>query len=490
MIEVQETEKEIVQFRVEKDFLGELEIPKEAYYGVHTQRALENFPLSEEKVHRELIWAIALVKKAAAFANMELGFLEKEKAQAIMKASDEIAEGKFDDQILVNPLAGGAGTSFNMNINEVIANRAIELLGFEKGRYDIIHPLEDVNMGQSTNDVFPTAVKVAIVKLLKELAQEVALLQGAFQKKEKEYAKILKVGRTEMQDAVPVTVGQEFSAWAEALNRDWWRLHKAIERVRHVNLGGTAVGTGLNCPKEYVEIALEKLREFTGLPIAKAENLFEATQNTDTLCEVSGFLKTLAADLIKIASDLRFLSSGPQAGIGELIIPQVQVGSSIMPGKINPVIPEMVTQVGIKVIASDHAITFACSMGNLELNPFLPLISHELISSLKLLKNCCKIFRKKCVSEIKVNEERCKELLEKSACVITAFVPYLGYEVCAEVYKESINTKRSIKELLMEKGYFTSDEIEKILEPGELTTPGFAGFEYLKSKTDHTKGGV
>ncbi|PMP94312.1 MAG: aspartate ammonia-lyase, partial [Thermodesulfobacterium geofontis] len=307
MIEVQETEKEIVQFRVEKDFLGELEIPKEAYYGVHTQRALENFPLSEEKVHRELIWAIALVKKAAAFANMELGFLEKEKAQAIMKASDEIAEGKFDDQILVNPLAGGAGTSFNMNINEVIANRAIELLGFEKGRYDIIHPLEDVNMGQSTNDVFPTAVKVAIVKLLKELAQEVALLQGAFQKKEKEYAKILKVGRTEMQDAVPVTVGQEFSAWAEALNRDWWRLHKAIERVRHVNLGGTAVGTGLNCPKEYVEIALEKLREFTELPIAKAENLFEATQNTDTLCEVSGFLKTLAADLIKIASDLRFL---------------------------------------------------------------------------------------------------------------------------------------------------------------------------------------
>lgn len=469
-------------YRIERDTLGEREILKDAYYGIHTQRALENFPITEEKPHRELIWAMGMVKKAAAFANMELGFLESIKAKAIMEACEELSEGKFDDQVLVNPLAGGAGTSFNMNINEIIANRALEILGYSKGEYDRIHLIEDVNLHQSTNDTFPTGVKVTVLKLLKELSQEVAFLQGEFQKKEKEYAKILKVGRTEMQDGVPVTVGQEFSAWAEVLNRDWWRLHKAIERVRQVNLGGTAVGTGLNCPKEFVEIAIEKLREYTGLPVTKAENLFEATQNTDTLSEVSGFLKTLAVNLIKIASDLRFLSSGPRAGIGEIILPAVQVGSSIMPGKVNPVIPEMVTQVGIKVIASDLAVNIACSMGNLELNPFLPLIAHELIGALRILKKCCKIFREKCVSGIIVNVERCRELLDKSGVIITAFSPYLGYEVCAQVYRSSIETGKRVEEILIEKGYFTQDEIEKIVEPQELTTPGFAGFEYLKSK--------
>jgi aspartate ammonia-lyase len=473
--------------RKEKDFLGERLLSEDSYYGIHTLRALENFPISEDRVHRELIWAIGLVKKACAFANKELGFLEEKKAFAILQACDELAEGKFDDQIVVNPLAGGAGTSFNMNINEVIANRALEILGYAKGCYEVLHPIEDVNLNQSTNDVFPTSIKVAVLKLLKELAKEVALLQGEFQKKEKEYAKVLKVGRTEMQDACPVTVGQEFGAWAEALNRDWWRLNKAIERVRQVNLGGTAVGTGLNCPREYIEIAIEKLREFTGLPVAKAENLFEATQNVDTLCEVSGFLKTLAGNLIKIAGDLRFLSSGPRAGIGEIKLPALQAGSSIMPGKVNPVIPEMVIQVAIKIIAADHAITFGCSLGHLELNPFLPLISHELITSLKLLKNCCQIFREKCVAGISVDEERCKELFEKSACVITAFSPYLGYEVCAEIYQEAIKTGKKVEDLLLEKGYFTEEELEIITEPQELTTPGVAGLEKLK---DLLKGGI
>lgn len=475
------SEKENI-YRIERDSLGEKEILREAYYGIHTQRALENFPITGTKPHRELIWAMGMVKKASAFTNMELGFLESPKAEAIIKACEEVAEGKFDDQVLVDPLAGGAGTSFNMNINEIIANRALEILGYSKGEYEKVHPIEDVNLHQSTNDVFPTAVKVAVLRLLKELSQEVATLQGEFQKKEKEYAKVLKVGRTEMQDAVPVTAGQEFSAWAEALNRDWWRLNKAIERVRQVNLGGTAVGTGLNCPKEFIEIAIEKLREFTGLPVAKAENLFEATQNMDTLSEVSGFLKTLAVDLIKIASDLRFLSSGPRAGIGEIKLPAIQVGSSIMPGKVNPVVPEMVTQVGIKVMASDLAVSLACSMGNLELNPFLPLISHELIGALKILKNCCKVFRERCVSGIIVDVERCKELFDKSGVIITAFSPYLGYEVCAEIYKEALYSGKRVEDVLLEKGYFTEDEIEKITEPRELTTPGFAGFEYLKSK--------
>lgn len=467
-------------FRKEVDFLGEKLVPQEAYYGIHTLRALENFPLSEERVHRELVWAIGLVKKACAFANKELGFLEEKKAYAILEACEELADGRFDDQILIHPLAGGAGTSFNMNVNEVIANRALEILGHPKGRYEIVHPIEDVNLHQSTNDVFPTSVKIAVLRLLKELAQEVTLLQGEFQKKEKDFAKVLKVGRTEMQDACPVTLGQEFGAWAEALNRDWWRLNKASERVRQVNLGGTAVGTGLNCPNEFVEIAIEKLREITGLPVAKAENLFEATQNLDALCEVSGFLKTLAANLIKIAGDLRFLSSGPKAGIGEIKLPELQAGSSIMPGKVNPVVPEMVIQVGIKTIAADHAITLGCSLGNLELNPFLPLISQELITSLKLLKKSCNILREKCISGITVNQERCKELFNQSACVITAFSPYLGYEVCAEVYKEAVSSGKRVEEILLARGYFTEEELRLILDPQELTTPGIAGLEKLK----------
>lgn len=466
--------------RIERDSIGEIAIPEESYYGIHALRARENFSVNDEKPHGELIWAMAMVKKACTWANWKLELLNEEKARAIMNACDELAEGKFDSEIIVPALSGGAGTSINMNINEVIANRAIEILGFEKGRYDIVNPIEDVNMSQSTNDVFPTAVKVAVVKLLRELAQEVASLQGEFQKKEKDYAKVLKIGRTEMQDAVPVTVGQEFSAWAEALNRDWWRINKAEERVRQVNLGATAAGTGLNCPKAYIEIAIEKLREFTGLPLAKADNLFEATQNTDSFSEVSGFLKTLASDLIKIASDLRFLSSGPRAGIGEIKLPAVQVGSSIMPGKVNPVIPEMVTQVGIKVIASDLAVSFASSLGNLELNPFLPLIAHELIGSLKILKETCRIFREKCISGITVDITRCRELLDRSCGIITAFSPYIGYETCSEIYKEAVQTGKRVEDILIERGFFTKEQIEKITLPEELTTPGFAGIKYLK----------
>ena len=470
------------KIRIEKDSIGEKAVPEDAYYGIHALRGKENFSVCDDMPHRELIWAMAMVIKACAWANWKLEILEEQKAMAIIKACSELAEGNLDNQIIVPALSGGAGTSINMNINEVIANRALEVLGFEKARYEFINPIEDVNMNQSTNDVFPTAVKVAVIRLLRELAREVALLQGELQKKEKEFSKVLKIGRTQMQDAVPVTVGQEFSAWAEALARDWWRINKAEERVRQVNLGGTAVGSGLNCPKAYIEIAIEKLREFTRLPVAKAENLFEATQNTDTFSEVSGFLKTLAVDLIKIASDLRFLSSGPLGGIGEIKLPPVQVGSSIMPGKVNPVIPEMVTQVGIKVIASDLAISYACSLGNLELNPFLPLIAHELIGSLKTLKETCKVFRERCVNGITVDIDRCRKLLDSSCGIITAFSPYIGYEICAKIYKEAVKTGRRVEDILVEKGLFSKEQIEKITSPEELTTPGFAGIKYLKDQ--------
>ncbi len=474
--------------RNERDALGSLKLSDRSYFGIHTLRALLNFPLPKIFLPREFIWAYALVKKACVFANVELGFLEKDIGEALLRACDDLAQGRFDKAIVVHPLSGGAGTSINMNFNEVIANRALEILGYEKGRYDVIHPVETVNLHQSTNDTFPTAVRVCVVRLLMELKEELARLQGAFQKKEKEFAHVLKPGRTECQEAVPVTLGQEFSAWAEATYRDWWRIHRGIERVRMVNLGGGACGTGLNIPKEFRDIAIEKLREYTGLPVAPAENPFEATQNVDTLVEVSGFLKTLATNLIKIASDLRFLSSGPSAGIGEIILPERQVGSSIMPGKINPVIPEMVMQVGFKVLGKDSAINFAASFGHLELNPFLPLISYELITALKLLKNTSFIFRTRCINGIKADEERIKELLEKSRVEINAFLPYLGYEKCAEIYKKAKKQNRTIYEIIKQEGIFTEEELSEICNVSELTGFGFAGFkkivERLKNKRE------
>lgn len=470
--------------RIEKDLLGSKEIPDSVYWGISTFRAIDNFgKLTSEKVHFELIQAIAMVKRACALANVELGFLERKKGEAIIQSCKEIEDGSLYEQFCINPLSGGAGTPFNMNINEVIANRSLEILGYSKGDYKKIHPLDDVNLHQSTNDVFPTSVKIAVLILLDKLKNEVRKLQGAFQEKEFLFSDILKVGRTEMQDALPVTVGQEFGAWAEALNRDWWRLNKAFERIRQVNIGGTAVGTGLNCPANFSEIVLEKLREISKLPLAKAENLFESTQNMDGLAEVAGFLKTLAVNLIKISSDLRLLSSGPKAGIGELRLPAVQVGSSIMPGKVNPVIPEMVTQVGIKIFGMDFIVSMACSLGNLELNSFLPLIAHELIGGIKLLKRCCNIFREKCVKGIEVDKDRCKKWLKESSILVTAFLPYLGYDICTEVYKQSIFTKKTIENILVDNGYFSEEDIDNILSAKEVTTPGFAGINYLDEKS-------
>lgn len=467
-------------YRVEKDLLGQREIPQEAYYGIHTLRAKENFAVSGMPVHRDLIWALALVKKAAALANMEVGLLDPRIARAIALAAEELAEGQRRDQIVVDAFQGGAGTSANMNVNEVIANRAIEILGGTRGDYTLVNPLDHVNLGQSTNDVYPTALRVASIKLVRELSQAMATLQGALQAKEKEFAAVLKIGRTEMQDAVPITLGQEFSAYAEAVARDWWRLYKSEERLRQVNLGGTAVGTGLNASRRYIYRVIEILRELTGFGLARAENTVEATQNADVFAEVSGFVKAAAVNLAKIAGDLRLLSSGPRAGLGEIKLPEVQAGSSIMPGKVNPVIPEMVTQVAYQVMASDMAIDMAAASGQLELNAFLPLIAHNLLQSLEMMAKASRLLAEKCVRGIQADEARCRQLLEASHGLITAFVPYLGYEKATEVVLRAVETRRPVTKLLVEEGLFTKDEVEAILRPQELTTPGVAGVRYLK----------
>lgn len=460
--------------------LGERYLPPEVYYGIHTQRAKENFAVSGLPVHRDLIWALALVKKAAAMANLELGLLEERVARAIIQAAEELAEGRWRDQIVVDAFQGGAGTSSNMNVNEVIANRAIELLGGKKGDYALVHPLDHVNLGQSTNDVYPTALRVAAIKGVRQLSRAMAELQGALQEKEKQFAGLLKVGRTQLQDAVPITLGQEFGAWAEAVARDWWRLYKAEERLRQVNLGGTAVGTGLNASRRYIFRVVEILRELTGFGLARAENSVEATQNADVFVEVAGMVNAAAVNLAKISGDLRLLSSGPRAGLAEISLPAVQAGSSIMPGKVNPVIPEMVTQVAYQVMALHTAISMAAASGQLELNAFLPLIAHNLLHSLEMLANAARLLADKCVRGIAANEARLRELFRSSQAVITAFVPYLGYEKATALAQRAARENRPVTELLLDEGLFTHEEIEGILRPEELTTPGVAGIGRLK----------
>ncbi len=466
--------------RIEHDLLGEMEVPEDAYYGIHTLRASKNFALSRERTHPELITALANVKKACAIANEKIGKLEKRIADAICRACDEIAAGGFRDQFILDAFQGGAGTSENMNANEVIANRAIEILGGKKGQYSLVHPLDHVNLSQSTNDVFPTAVRVAAIRLLASASQAMANLQHAFQEKENEFAGILKIGRTEMQDAVPITLGQEFSAWAQAVQRDWWRLYKVEERLRQVNLGGTAIGTGLNADRKYVYIVTDILREITGLGLARAENMIDATQNCDIFAEVSGLIKAAAVNLVKISSDLRLMSSGPRAGFAEIMLPELQAGSSIMPGKVNPVATEAVTQAAFQITANDIAITLASQSGQLELNAFLPALAHNLFQSLELLKNAANLLAEKCIKGIKANIERCTELLENSLSLVTALSPYLGYDKASELAKEAIATGKKIRDLALEEKLFSEEELSIILSPIEMTKPGIAGEKRVK----------
>jgi aspartate ammonia-lyase len=455
-----------MSYRIEKDFLGEKKIPQEVYWGSHTQRARENFPISGYKANPSLIKALAVVKKACAQANLELGYLDERKTKAILQACEEIIEGKFSDQFPVDALQGGAGTSSNMNVNEVIANRAVELLGGKKGDASLVHPVEDVNLHQSTNDVYPTAVKIASILLLRDLSQVIAGVQGAFQEKEKEFAGIVKMGRTELQEAVPITLGAEFSAFGEALARDRWRTFKCEERLRVVNLGGTAVGTGLSSPRSFIFLVIEKLRNLTSLGLSRGENLLDATANTDPFVEVSGILKAHASNLIKTADDLRRLHF-----LGEIELPKLQPGSSIMPGKVNPVILEATIQVSIKVLANDFIITETCSRSTFQINEFLPLLAHCVLESLDLLININSILADH-IGGITANELKCREFLDHSPMLITAFLPHIGYDKANTILQEFFTCGRNnLREFLSEK--LGKDLVEKILSPYQLTSLGY-----------------
>lgn len=452
--------------RIEKDLLGELNVPKDAYWGIHTQRAIYNFRISGRNANPSLIRALAHVKSACCLANTETRHLSPEKSQVIQKACLEISEGGLADQFPVDALQGGAGTSTNMNLNEVIANRAIELMGGAKGDYHLIHPLEDVNLHQSTNDVYPTAIKVATIFRLRELAAAISGLQGAFQEKEKEFASVVKMGRTELQEAVPITLGAEFSAFAEAIGRDRWRTFKCEERLRVVNLGGTAVGTGLTAPRGYIFLVIEKLREITGLGLSRGENLMGETANADTLVEVSGILKAHAVNLVKIAGDLRLMNL-----LGEIRLPQLQAGSSIMPGKVNPVLAEAAIQTGLKVIANDTLVTEAAARGTLQINEFLPLLAHALLESLDLLISINSLLAPH-VRGIVADKDKCESYFNASPMIITALLPAIGYEKATQLITEfssgsEINMRRFLKEKL------GKELIDKMFSPYQLTALGY-----------------
>jgi aspartate ammonia-lyase len=474
-------DKGVRMMRTERDFLGEMPLPADAYYGIHTARALLNFPLTGAAPHKGLTIALAQVKKACARANQEAGFLAPEIAGAIALACDELISqladggGELSRNVLVDALQGGAGTSTNMNVNEVVANRAEELLGGCKGSYARVHPLDSVNLHQSTNDVYPTALKIAAITELRRLAKDIAELQQAFQDKERAFADVLKIGRTQLQDACPITLGAGFSAYAEALGRDRWRVFKCEERLRVVNLGGSAVGTGLAAPRRYIFLAVDKLREETGLGLSRAENLVDATQNVDCFVEVSGILKAHAVNLFKISSDLRLLASGPRAGLGELRLPAVQAGSSLMPGKINPVVCEAVAQSAMFVMAQDSAVALAAMSGQLELNAFLPLVSHALLGSLSLLENACRMFRTRCVEGIEADREACQAQVDRSIATVVALVPLLGYEVAAAIATAARETGKTVKSLVLERGLLDEQALDRALSPGAMTTLGFQG---------------
>ncbi len=473
-------------YRMETDLLGEKAVPAEAYYGIHTIRAVENFDVSRQKVHPELLRALAVVKQAAAESNMSIGILDKNIGSAIFQAAEEIADGKFAEAFIVDAFQGGAGTSTNMNMNEVIANRAIELLGGKRGDYHLVHPLDHVNMSQSTNDVYPTALRIAAIRLLLPLSESCAILQGALQRKEEEFGGVLKLGRTEMQDAVPITLGQEFSAWAEAISRDRWRLYKVEERLRKVNLGGTAVGTGLNAPRKYVYTVIERLRNLSGLGLSRDENSIDGTQNADIFVEVSGLLKACAVTMIKISADLRLLSSGPRGGFGEIQLPNLQAGSSIMPGKVNPVIPEMVTQVAYQVIANDMAITMAVQSGQLELNAFYPLIAVNLLPAMESMSKALRLLAEKCILEIQAKPEVCLEHVKNSTALATVLAPLIGYEQAAVLAKKALDSGRQVIDILVEEKIFTQDEITELLQVQQLTRTGVLGKDIKwQRRTEH-----
>jgi aspartate ammonia-lyase len=459
--------------RREHDFLGDKDIPFDAYWGVHSARAVENFPISGQTVGTvtDLVRALAYVKKAAAQANAKLGVIDAKLAAPIIQACDDVIGGALHDQFVVDVIQGGAGTSTNMNANEVIANRALEHLGLEKGRYDVLHPQDHVNASQSTNDVYPTALRLAAWFGIEGLLAEMAALRGAFEAKADEFKSVLKIGRTQLQDAVPMTLGQEFLAFAIMIGEDESRLREARALISEVNLGATAIGTGINAPGGYAEMVIPMLAELSGVPVVKAENLVEATQDTGAFVQLSGVLKRVACKLSKTCNDLRLLSSGPQAGFGDIKLPARQAGSSIMPGKVNPVIPEVMNQVAFEVIGNDVTITMASEAGQLQLNAFEPIMGWSLAKSVQHLTRACKTLRVNCVEGIAANHELLARRVAESVTLVTALNPIIGYEKAALIAKTALASGGTIADTAQALGIMSRAEMEALLVPERLTQP-------------------
>ena len=457
--------------RMEHDSIGALNVPAEAYYGVQSMRAATNFQITHRPLHPVLIDSIVMVKKAAAITNEKSGKLDQQIAQAIIQACDEILNGNLRDQFIVDAIQGGAGTSANMNANEVIANRAIEILGGTKGDYSIVHPNDHVNMSQSTNDVIPTAGKITVLKLLPQTIKELEKLEKAMKEKEAEFDDILKMGRTQLQDAVPMRLGQSFGAFAHVLKRDIKRLKNVMDEMKVLNIGATAIGTAINVDPYYLANISYELSKVAGISLKQADDLIDATQNLDGFVSVSGVLKTCAVDISKISNDLRLMSFGPRTGLSEINLPAKQNGSSIMPGKINPVIPEVVSQVAYLIIGHDYTITMAAEAGQLELNAFEPVLFHHLFESIDTLKEAAATLTKHCITGITANKGQCEEYIEKSVGISTALCPYIGYAKSAEIAKKSLKTGISVKELVLEEGLLKEEELKEILKPEKMTQP-------------------
>lgn len=459
--------------RREHDLLGNRDLPENALYGIQTQRALENFPISGIPISNfpNLIKSLAMVKKAAALANHELGLLPEEKQHVICQACDEIIDGKHHEYFVVDVLQGGAGTSTNMNANEVIANRALELLGRKFGEYEFIHPNNHVNLSQSTNDAYPTAMRIGLMIAIQRLLSAMDSLEKAYFQKADEFSDVLKMGRTQLQDAVPMTLGQEFSAFATMVEEDIARLTEAMQLLREINLGATAIGTGINAPPGYAKTVLKHLLTVTELDLITAKNLVEATQDTGAYVQLSGVLKRIAVKLSKSCNDLRLLSSGPRAGINEINLPPMQPGSSIMPGKVNPVIPEVVNQVAFEVIGNDMTITMAAEAGQLQLNVMEPVIAYSLFKSINHLRQACIVLTERCIKGISANRVLAREMVEKSIGLVTALNPFLGYEKSSEVAQEALKTGKKVYDIVLEKGYLTKENLDNILKPEFMVNP-------------------
>ncbi len=470
------------EYRIEEDLLGTKEIPNDVYYGVQTLRAMENFKLTGYKMDKDFIKALGIVKKAAAKANMEIGLLDEKRAKAIMDAAQEVIDGKLNEEFVLDPIQGGAGTSNNMNANEVITNRAIELYGEgKKGDSSIISSLTHVNMSQSTNDAVPTAIKIALLIKSQALLEATDKLEKSFRTKAKEFDHVLKMGRTHLQDAVPIRLGQEFLAHANAAKRSRERIAQSIEGLKTINMGATAVGTCLNAEPEYIKLVETRLREMSGFDLLIAEDLVDATQNADAYVEASSAIKAWAVVLSKICNDLRLMASGPRAGLYEIRLPEVQPGSSIMPGKVNPVILEATNQVVFQIIGNDVTINLAAEAGQLELNVMEPVLAFNLMQSFDLMANVQNMLREKCIDGIIANEQRCREFVERSIGIITALNPHIGYEKTCLVAREAFIGNKSVREVVLEHKILEEDKLNKILDPYEMTKAGIAGKELLKN---------